>query len=173
MKLLKIGSIEIPQHASFDMDQTYERFGSVAPPLRTANGTGIQQYVWSKIRTTISFGGWSPAGLDAIDYTVQQALACISPRSVNANISREAILPAARRADSGYLPFGWAFMADGGRVETPCVLIGNTATLDAVTGAVSYQAVYYPLLQCWLQRPVESFSRGDASFRCELIGEEV
>jgi len=40
-------------------------------------------------------------------------------------------------------------------------------------GAVGYQAVYYPLLQCWLQRPVESFSRGDASFRCELTGEEV
>lgn len=173
MKLLKIGSIEIPQHACLDLDQTFERIGSNAPPLRTANGTGIQQIVWTKLRTVISGGGWSPPGLDAIDYTQQQTIACIVPRSVNADINREAILPAARRADTGYLPFGWAFMPDGQRQETAAVMIGNTATLDAVTNAIGYQAAYYPLITCWLQRPTESATRSDASYRWELIAEEV
>lgn len=114
-----------------------------------------------------------PPGLDAIDYTQQQTIACIVPRSVNADINREAILPAARRADTGYLPFGWAFMPDGQRQETAAVMIGNTATLDAVTNAIGYQAAYYPLITCWLQRPTESATRSDASYRWELIAEEV
>ena len=172
MKLLKIGSVEIPQHATLDMAQTYERIGGETT-LRTANGTGIKQATWSKIRTTISGGGWSPAGLDAIDYNSQQTLACIAPRAVNADINREAILPSARRSDTGYTPFGWAFLANGQRQETAAVMIGDTATLDAVTNAIGYQAVYYPLLTCWVHRPVESASRADASYRWELVAEEV
>lgn len=172
MKLLKIGSVAIPQHAALDLEQTYERLGD-SPPLRTANGTGIKQIAWSKIRTVISGGGWSPPGLDALDYTQQHAVACIAPRAVNADSSREAVLPAARRSDAGHLPFGFAFMPDGVRVETACVVIADTATLDAVTDAIAYQALYYPLLTCWLQRPTESVQRADASYRWELVAEEV
>ena len=50
---------------------------------------------------------------------------------------------------------------------------GDTATLDAVTNAIGYQAAYYPLITCWLQRPTESATRSDASYRWELIAEEV
>lgn len=172
MKLLKIGSIEIPQHATLDLDQTFEPIGGETI-LRTVSGLGIKQATWRKLRTTISGGGWSPSGLAAIDYTQQQVIACITPLSVNANASREATLPVGRRSDSGYLPHGFAFMADGGRVATPVVMIGNVATLDAVTGAIGYQASYYPLLTCWASRPTESVSRGDASYRWELVAEEV
>lgn len=172
MKLLKIGAIEIPQHATLDLDQTYEPIGGETIH-RTVSGLGVKQTTWRKTRTTISGGGWSPPGLDAIDYTQQQVIACITPRSVNADINREALLPVARRADTGYLPWGVAFMPDGGRVETPVLIISNVATLDAVTNAIGYQALYYPLLTCWAMRPNESGSRGDASYRWELVAEEV
>ena len=172
MKLLKIGSIEIPQYAALDLDQTFEPIGGETV-LRTMSGLGIKQATWRKLRTTISGGGWSPAGLAAIDYAQQQTIACIAPLSVNANASREATLPVGRRADTGYLPFGFAYLSDGSRVSTPVVVISNVATLDAVTGAVGYQAFYYPLLTCWAHRPIESISRGDASYRWELSAEEV
>lgn len=172
MKTLKIGSIEIPQHACLDLDQTFEPIGGETI-LRSINGAGIKQTTWRKTRTTISGGGWSPPGLDAIDYTQQQIIACITPRAVNCAASREAVLPAARRSDSGHTPYGIAFMPDGGRIETPVVMIDNTATLDAVSNAIGYQATYFPLLTCWCYRPTESGSRGDASYRWELVAEEV
>ena len=172
MKVLKFGSVEIPARACLDLDQTYEPIGGESI-LRTLSGTGIKQTTWKKLRTTISGGGWIPNGLAAVDFTQQQVIACIVPRSVVCDGSRQAVLPAARRADTGYTPWAFALMDDGSVVSTPVSIATNTATATAVTGAIGYQVLYYPLLTCWANRPRDSGTLGEASYRWEIVAEEV
>ena len=172
MKILKIGSVEIPARSSLDIDQTYEPLGGETI-LRTLSGAGIKQATWQKTRTVISGGGWIPPGLTHLDYTTQQSVACIVPRALICNGSRMATLPAARRADTGYEPWAWALMPDGSVIASEVTIVSHVATVAAVTDAIGYQVLYYPLLTCWCSRPNESGSRGEATYRWELIAEEV
>ncbi len=169
---LKIGSLAIANRAALDLDQTYETIGGETL-LRTVSGAAIRQETWRRLRTTLSGGGWLPAGLETINTSTTQTVACIVPRALIADASRQATLPAGRRADAGHLPFALALMAFGDAVNTPVTMAGNVATADAVSGAIGYQILYFPLLTCWVQRPTESGSRGDASYRWELVAEEV
>ena len=173
MMTLKVGALDIQLLAALDIEQTYAPIGGEGIQ-RTAGGSGIKQMTWKKTRITTSGGGWLPAGLDTLDTSVQIALACIVPRAVPAVFAtRQATLPAARRSDAGHLPWGVAIMADGSPIATTASLVGNVATLGAVTGAVAYQAMYLPLFTCWAMRPTDSGNRGDASYRWELICEEA
>jgi hypothetical protein len=172
VRTLKVGSIEIPARACLDLDQTYEPIGGESI-LRTISGAGIKQVTWSKTRTTISGGGWIPNGLASINYAAQQTIACLVPRGVTCDGSRQATLPAARRADTGYTPWAIAMMDDGSAVSTPVSIATNTATATAVAGAVGYQVLYYPLLTCWVARPTESGTVGEASYRWEMVAEET
>lgn len=174
MMILKIGSIDIPLLAGLDIDQSYEPIGGETV-VRTIGGTGIKQMTWQKLRTTISGSGWIPAGLSSLDASAQIVIGCIVPRAVPCVFAtRQATLPAARRSDSGHIPWGQAIMADGSIVTTTASLTGNVATVATVAGAVAYQALYLPSLTCWLmRRPTDSGSRSDASYRWELTAEEV
>ncbi len=172
MITLQIGAIIIPMRAGLDLEQSYEPIGGYTVQ-RTLNGTGIPQRTWRRTRITISGGGWLPAGLETIDTTVSQAVACIVPRAMVADASRQATLPASRRADSGHTPWAFAILPSGDVVNTPVDLAGNLATADAVAGAVAYHIQYFPLITCWIHPPVESGSRGDASYRWELVAEEA
>lgn len=169
---LKIGALEIPNRAALDLDQTYEPIGGESI-LRTMSGAGIKQITWSKLRTVIQGGGWSPPGLEGIDTTTQQTVACLVPRSLFANASRQVTLPTARRSDAGAEPWAWAIRPDGSIVNTGMSLAGDLATADEVTGAIGYQIQYYPLLTCWISRPSESGVRGDATYTWTLTCEEV
>lgn len=171
-RTLKIGALEIPTRSALDLDQTYEPIGGETL-LRTMSGLGIKQMTWAKLRTTISGGGWIPPGLAAIDSGQQQAIACLVPRTITADGNRQATLPVARRADSGCAPYGLALLDHNVVVEVAVTLAGNVATADAYGGALAYQICYFPLLTCWVSRPTESGSRGDASYRWELVAEEV
>lgn len=169
MKILKIGTFELPAYAGFDLAQRYEPMGG-EDILRAASGRGIKQMTWHKTRVTTSASGWVPPGLQSLDFTVQHALACITPETVPAVFAtRQATLPTTRRADAGHLPYGLAQLAGGQTVEAAATLVGNVATVAAVAGAVAYQVGYYPLLTCWLLRPQRS---GPAS-AWELVAEEV
>jgi hypothetical protein len=170
--ILKIGSIEIPTRAGLDLEQTYEPIGGEIT-LRTIDGSGIRQQTWKKTRTTISGGGWTPPGIATLDTASSISIACIVPRAIACNASRQATLPTARRTDSGHTPWAIALMADGGTVQTPVTIATNTATADAVTNAIGYQVLYFPLLSCWVDRPSESGQRGEASYRWEITAEEV
>lgn len=171
--ILKIGTLEIPLLAALDIEQTYSPIGGEVV-VRTIGGTGIKQLTWKKLRTTISGSGWLPAGLDTLDTSATLAIACVVPRTVQAVFAtRQATLPAARRADAGHLPWGVAVMPDNSMVVTPASLAGNVATLDAVANAVSYHALYLPLLTCWAMRPIDSGTPGDASYRWEITAEEA
>lgn len=174
MMILKIGSIDLPMLAGLDLEQSYEPIGGETI-LRTVGGTGIKQTTWQKLRTIISGSGWIPAGLDSLDATVQHVIGCIVPRSVPCVFAtRQATLPAARRSDSGHIPFGQAILPDNSVVTTTASLAGDVAIVAAVAGAVAYQALYLPSLTCWLtRRPTDSGNRSDASYRWEIVAEEV
>lgn len=169
MKVLKIGSFELPVYASFDASQRYEPIGG-EEILRAVSGRGIPQRTWRKTRVVTSGGGWVPSGLQSLDFDAQHAVACIVPETIPANpITRQATLPATRRADVGHVPYGLAQMPGGQTVAAAVTLAGNVATVDAVAGATAYQVGYYPLLTCWLRRP----TRSGPDNRWELIAEEV
>lgn len=172
MKTARIGSVDIPHRGGIDLDTTIEWLGGETI-LRTIGGAGIKQATWSKLRITFSGGGWIPPGLSGIDTTQQQTVAVAVPSALTADGSRQATLPTARRADSGYEPWAWAIMPDGGVQDTPLALVGNVGTADAVDGALAYQILYYPQITAWLSRPTESGERATASYRWELIAEQV
>lgn len=169
MKILKIGSFELPVYASFDATQRYEPMGGETI-LRAGTGRGILQRTWRKTRIVTSGGGWVPSGLQSLDFDAQHAVACIVPETIPAVFAtRQATLPTTRRADAGHLPYGLAELTGGQTVAAGVTLAGHVATVDAVAGAVKYQVGYYPLLTCWLLRP----QRSGPSPTWELVAEEV
>lgn len=169
MKILKIGSFELPVYAAFDASQRYEPLGGEGI-LRACSGRGIPQRTWRKTRVVTSGGGWVPSGLQSLDFDAQHAVACIVPETIPANpATRQATLPATRRADAGHLPYGLAQLAGGQTLEATVTLAGDVATVAAVSGAVAYQVGYYPLLTCWILRP----TRSGPEPHWELICEEV
>lgn len=172
MSDLKIGSVEISRLSALDLEQSYEILGGETI-LRTIDGTGIKQSTWSKLRTTISGGGWLPPGLATLDVTTQQTVACFVPRAIPCDVNRQATLPTARRSDSGYTPWALAFLADGSAQETPVSIQGNVGTATDVQGAIGYQINFLPAFTAWVSRPTESGNRGDASYRWEVVAEEV
>lgn len=170
--MLEIGGLVVRLDSGFDLDQQYEYLGGESV-MRAMSGRGIKQQTWSKLRVTTSGSGWAPAALDSLDYSAQMTLKCIVPIGVFANpATRQATLPAARRSDASHEPFAWAYTSSG-RVPTPVVLVGDTATCDAVAGAQAYQVMYYPSLVVYAMRPRHSGSLGEASYAWELICEEV
>ena len=171
--ILKFGTLEIPLLAALDIEQTYPPIGGEAL-LRTVSGAGIKQMTWRKTRIVTTGSGWLPAGLDTLDTSATIAIACVVPRAVPAVfVTRQATLPAARRADAGHLPWGVAVMPDNSVIVTPATMAGNVATLDAVANAVSYKALYLPLITCWAMRPTDSGTPNDASYRWEITAEEA
>ena len=117
--ILKFGTLEIPLLAALDIEQTYPPIGGEAL-LRTVSGAGIKQMTWRKTRIVTTGSGWLPAGLDTLDTSATIAIACVVPRAVPAVFAtRQATLPAARRADGGHLPWGVAVMPDNSVIVTP------------------------------------------------------
>lgn len=169
---LKIGAIAIPLRAGLDIEQSYELIGG-ATTLRTLDGTGIRQETWKKLRTTISGSGWLPAGISALDTSSAQLVACITPQAIVADAARQATLPAARRADAGHQPWAVALLPGGAIASTTLAIVGNVATAAAVADAEGYLIQYFPQITALVDRPVESGSRGEASYRWEISAEEV
>lgn len=173
MIMLKFGTLTIPTLAALEIEQSFEQLGGESI-FRTVNGTGLKQSTWEKTAITTSGSGWLPAGLDTLDRSVPLVLACVTPRKVPAVLAtRQATLPTTRRADAGHTPWGLAYLADGTTIKTTATLAGNVATLAAVAGAVAYEAYYLPQFTVWAGKPVESGSRGEASYRWEIACEEV
>ncbi len=169
MKLLKIGSFELPVYAGLDLAQRYEPMGGETI-LRAVSGRGIKQMTWAKTRVTTSGGGWVPSGLETLDFTAQHSLYCVVAQTVPAVLAtRQATLPTTRRSDTGHIPYGLAELPGGQTVESQVTMAGNVATVTAVAGAVRYQVGYYPLLTCWVMRP----TRSGPEPAWELIAEEV
>ena len=174
-----LGGLRVPIESVLDFSQTYEPIDQVAR-LRMMTGAAVQQVSWRKLRTTLSGAGWWPAGLDALNFDAALVLDCAAPRSIT-SASNVIMLPPARRTDTDYLPVGYALVLPAGGaarfdtvlVPTPLALAGDTATLTAVSGAVAYQATYYPRLNVFADRPQAETDIAAAQHRWTLTAEEI
>lgn len=175
---LILGTVRIPLEAALGLTQRYEPLGGVAR-LRLMSGAAVQQVHWRRWRTTIEGDGWWPPGLDGLDYDAPLTLACIQQRTLQ-SASNIIVLPAARRADAPYTPVGHAIVPGAGTVAlggdlvpTALALVGDTATLTTVTGAVAYQVTYWPQLTVFADPPAAQLDAAGAAHRWSLVAEEV
>lgn len=144
-----IGGIEIPFYALADeFDQVYEEITDGISSGRMGDGSLVIQRAWpdaSKnylLRTIISGGGSLPAPLDGLNRGVVHEIECAKPRSISST-SPVITLPAGRRSGGIYAPIGYA-LVNGLLVETPISILGNVATLTAVSGYQHYEVHYWP-----------------------------
>jgi hypothetical protein len=164
---LIIGGAEFPLEV-FPISQTYSQI-SGSSLLRMMDGTGLPQTSWRKLSTSISGSGWAPAALAGIAWPTTVEISCIEPRSIH-SASNVATIPAARRSD-------WAVVCRavvaGRLVETPVVVVTNTATATAVSGATSYQFHYMPKATFYSKGPTEPLDMQTGTYSWQLDAEEV
>lgn len=170
-RTFELGGVIVAEKAAGDIEVAFEPFGgSTWPPLRMLNGDAVVQQVWQKLRVRVSGGGIVPAGLSGLDYTAQLTLKSSASRAIQ-SASNVITIPAARRVDTGYAPAGFAVV--GGRyVPTAIALIGNVATLTAVTGASNYGVIYWPQLIVYA-RFTSNMASASARHTWQIDAEEV
>lgn len=166
-----LGGLVIPIGASHGIEQTYEPFGGWVT-LRMMSGAGLKQTHWKRLRTRVSGNGLIPPGLSTLDYSQPLTLKCAAVRSI-VSASNMIALPSARRADTGYEPYGLAQMPTGDMVGTTCVVVTNTATLGVVTGAIGYAVCYWPEVSVFADPPSETMDVRKGSPSWQLTAEEV
>lgn len=169
-RTLVIGGIEIALHASLDLQQSYREIGGAAV-MRMQSGAGVKQAHWKRLATTISGSGWIPPGLDALDFTAAMTIQCAQPRAIS-SASNVIVLPAARRGDTGYAPYGFAHVGDEA-VGTAVAMATNTATLASVAGASAYTVCYFPEFSALVEPPDVRCDASGAVVSWELTAEEA
>lgn len=167
---LKIGSVEFALH-TFPVSQEYRPLGVGSQGLRMLSGTAIKQTHFSKLATRISGSGWAPAALAGMDWSASFSISCIEPRSIH-SASNVATMPTARRSDFTGSVLARAVVA-GLLVDTPVVVVTNTATATAVSGATSYQFLYWPTMTCFSDGPTESVDVEQGVYSWTIDAEEV
>ncbi len=171
MRTLEIGGIVIPAHASHELEQSYEDAGP-ASLLRMMDGSAVLQGTWSRIRTTITGSGMLPPGLAMLDRFASHVIKCVAERALDSP-SNAITLPAARRTDAGYSPYGLAVMADHSVVASAASLVGNVLTITPVSGAIGYRATYWPQFTGILLPWRESVQVRAAQAAWEIAAEEI
>lgn len=157
---LIIGSITVPLHATFDLQQTYQdlRARSV---LRTGSGAAIVREAWSgKLSTDIKGEGTIPPGLQALDYSAALTIKCVAPRTLTQASNVFVGVTANRRSDGDAVPYGRALVGDQWQITAVSWGTGgdiNKATLTAVGSATAYQLVYYPQISAICDPPTEEW----------------
>ena len=166
--MIKIGTLEIPDQAAFDVNFNYTK---ITPKqiLRTKNGTGIIASRWEKLGISISGSGWLPDGLDGLDENIEVDIHCTGALS-KSSASNIITIPRAFRTDS-YTPQGVAFV-NGEAVQTPVSLAGQVATLTIVSGATLYQVVYFPIVTSLIRLIDRQFSEQSNSWSWSIEAEE-
>jgi hypothetical protein len=158
---LVIGGVSVPVHSVLSLRQSYTHL-SARSVARLADGTGVISSLWSgRIATRIQASGWVPPGLYSVDWSSPQIVSCIEPLAMT-SAGRVFTLPAGRRSDSGYTPYGLAYAGELW-VETPVTLVGDEATLDE-----------YPRLTMISQDGIdEDLDADGASYGWSLSAEEA
>lgn len=172
VRQLIVDGITVPVYAMTGISQRYEPIRATYR-ARMVDGSAKQRTLWSgKLRTVITGQGLIPAGLSAVDFEASFTLSCVAHRAINA-AGPVFTLPAARRTDSGSTPYGRAAVGDTW-VDAPVdSLVGNTLTLQTVSGATQYQAVYFPEITVFADPPIEEHPEHGPSFGWSLTAEEL
>jgi hypothetical protein len=169
-KTFEFGGIVVPLTAALGLQENWDMVDGGVARHRMMNGAGYIQTAWRKLAVSISGDGWSPLGLQGLDYTAPMPLKCGLPRAVRSQ-SAAIALPLGRRTDAGYEPFARAHLADGREIDTGISIAAHVATLAPIAGAVSYAVWYWPELVVIASEPQETFDQGGAiaswSINCE------
>lgn len=161
MRALRINGQEIPVHASLDADQDIDDEVAEAELRMADNSLRKQTFGSPKLSVRIRCRGSIPVGIRSLDYSQPVTLSLTQHEAVDIvapNLSAD--LPAARRSDSGSTPYARAMVGESW-VPTAVSVVGNTATVTAVTGATLYQVVYFPELLAFARRPTRGLRNGD------------
>lgn len=168
---LRLGSVVVPQRAGVDLSVTMTPLEG-SSTARMSSGALRKVTIWQgKHKVSVRGNGRLPPGLapELLDYTASMTLKSPSPRAIYGS-SNVITVPAARRTDLSAEVIGVAVLAGFEAVETTVSsLVSNVATLAAVSGAVFYQALYFPQLTVIVpEPPEETFDRRIANYRWQL-----
>ena len=166
---LKVDGVVVPFEAMGEITQSYGWVGGFTND-RMMDGSLDGQETWRKRSTTIRAAGWVPPAFEGIDWSAPHTIDCVGQVSI-ASPATSIVLPTARRSDVD--PFAFAVMPTGLLSQTDSSLTGDVLTITAVTGAVSYQAVYYPRLVCRSAGQNNEHQLNTAVLGWELTLEEV
>lgn len=166
--LPEIGGITIYPPEGHELTQTYQNEEG-SEIMRMLQGSGIKQFHWSKLKTTISGTGFVPTALNDLSFQGSYTLKCAAAKSAR-DVDVTVELPAARRTDVTSCAFG--VLSDGTHVPTSVNIVTNTATCGSVTNAVEYRVWYYPQVTVFAVYS-EDISRDQATWSWSLECEEV
>ena len=169
----ELGGVTIYPAEGHELSQTYDNEEG-SRIMRMLEGTGIKQFHWSKLRTTISGTGWLPAPLRSIDFTASLTLKCAAHLSAT-DTDVTVVIPSARRTDIGTSGAicAHAILADGSAVATGIDNVAtDTVTCVAVATAVAYRVRYCPQITVFAELS-EDISRSSATWSWTLDCEEV
>lgn len=161
---------EVSLYEALSYNQTYENFGGHVVH-RMLDGTGVKQNNWGKIRTTLSGSGGMPLSFRSINYNGALTLKCGVPRSIQST-SNVIAIPAARRADTGYLPQGFKRVA-GFWLPSPVNVVVNTATVTIDPSATHYKVDFYPELPVFMNDPSETYNWDNVNTSWSITAEEI
>jgi len=168
---LTVDGIPIADVALLRFSQTYQKDAQVYF-ARTADGAGVVRALGAeRLRTRIEGTGWMPAGLQSLDLGEVHELGCVAPRDA-LSVSPSVALPAARRADAGHTPWGYAVVS-GKLVDTTInAIVDDVADLAVVSGASHYLVYYLPLIDAAITR-LENRTGSNATHTWVLEAAEV
>lgn len=166
---LVVAGVHIPVHTLSPFSQTYGVVGG-SYTRRMMNGSAKKQTNWEKIVTTISAGGTIPPGLVSVNFNEPYTLLCGAVRSVRT--AGNSILLPPRRTDAPFVPRGRALVG-AGWVDTSVSMLGDVATVSAVSSAVQYEVSYYPSLLVVGPPPAENVDVPNAEHSWTLTAEEA
>lgn len=168
---LEIGSIIVPAQSLLEFGQDYEELSGQTFG-RTADGSGVLRSLWSgKLRTVLSGKGWVPSAFENIAPGSTHVIKCAMPRTAS-SATTSVTLPAARRADAGHTPIGFALVGDNLTDTAITGIVADVATLTAVAGADGYRVHYFPQITAVI---LNNTCKGaaDASFSWQIEAEQV
>jgi hypothetical protein len=166
----KLGGISVPYLAGLNMRQNISVVGGYST-RRLLSGQAFKQTHWTKLRVEISADGFSPPGLELLDYSGSLVLECGLPRAIRSQ-SNVIALPLGRNLSSDYTPFAKAYFAGGRDVSTSISIVDNVATLGAVSGAISYAVWYFPKIEVFASMPEELTEHSSGTVSWTLTAEE-
>lgn len=163
---LMLGGIPLQLHAG-SVELSEQPIGGETN-IRLSRGKLVTLRHWEKMSGTISGAGFTPPGLDGLDFAAHHELRSTKPRAVQ-SAGTSLTLPADPRPDKS--PWAFAYFPNGDWVATPCSVVGRAATVTPVAGATSYQVWFLPRYVVKCARPTEG--RAGANYNWSLSWEEA
>lgn len=169
---LTIDGIALPIDWAGDLSADDEHVGGFSF-VQMADGSQVYQEAWKKRRLSLQGRCLRPPALEGVDWVGGFELGWIHPDGI-VQASNVFTIPAARRSDAWILAFANVERYGVVAAEPAAVsVVGNTATVTVVTGALSYSVHWFPLITMRGQRPRVTHDINAGVFTFALEAQEV